>query len=337
MPGLGPYAGATCNGSGQQDQRRQARPRPGFSAARLLLDAFPCHDEPPTQGGAVTPEHTTRQLRSTLLQQLASAGRVDDLSVLLENREEEDQQVLGQYLATARARQADLAVTIINPPSVLDLLRSADTRLVRDDADFLTVILYQLDHLQHQITHSTAFREIWDGDTPQSEDSITDWIQQRLEDYFAKGVVVDREVQVKREKPKGVGTRIDCVATAVTETKSIARVLFEAKLANNKEVPTAMREQLIDRYLIPQGRRHGILLVYWIHPDRRPGKGWLKTLYPAKETLRATLQEQADAEMKNGFHIIPVVLDITPPEGFAGKERSNPKHDDTTVAEPVDR
>ena len=75
-------------------------------------------------------------------------------------------------------------------------------------------------------------------------------------------------------------------------------MLFEAKLANNKEVPTAMREQLIDRYLIPQGRLHGILLVYWIHPDRRPAKGWSKALHPDKETLRVTLQEGADAELK---------------------------------------
>ena len=303
-----------------------------LSAARLLLDTFPYHDEPPTQGGGVTPEDTTRQLRSTLLQQLASAGRVDDLSSLLANREEEDQEILGRYLATARARQADLAVRTIEPQRLLDLLRSADARLVRDDADFLTVILHQLNHLQHQISHTTAFREIWDHDVPQSEDSITDWIQRRLAERLAGGVVVDREVQVKREKPKGVGTRIDCVATTITETKSIARVLFEAKLANNDEVPTAMREQLIDRYLIPQGRHHGILLVYWIHPDRRPRKGWSKTLYPDKEALRTTLQEQADTEANNGFHIVPVILDITPPEGFAGKEHSNPKRDDITVA-----
>lgn len=101
--------------------------------------------------------------------------------------------------------------------------------------------------MQHKIIHSTAFREIWDRDVPQSEDSITDWVQRRLEERLAAGVVVDREVQVKREKPQGVGTRIDCVATAFTETKNIARVLFEAKLANNNEVPTAMQEQLIDR------------------------------------------------------------------------------------------
>jgi hypothetical protein len=314
----------------------QLGPDQVLSATRLLLDTFPYHGEPPTQGGAVTPEHTTRQLRSTLLQQLASAGRVDELSALLVNREEEDQHVLGQHLATARARQADLAVRTIEPRRLLDLLRSADARLVRDDADFLTVILHQLDHLQHQITHTTAFREIWDSDVPQSEDSITDWIQRRLEERLATGVIVDREVQVKREKPKGVGTRIDCVATTVTETKSIARVLFEAKLANNNEVSTAMREQLIDRYLIPQGRRHGILLVYWIHPDRRPSKGWSKARYPDKEILRATLREQADAEVDNGFHIVPVILDITPPEGFVGKESSNQKHDDATRAAPAE-
>lgn len=299
-----------------------------LSAVRLLLDAFPYDDDPPLKGGFVTAEDTARRLRSSLLQQLASAGRVDDLSALLVNREGLDQQVLGGHLATAQARQADLALRTIRPQSLLDLLRSADARLVRDDADFLNVLLHQLDNLQHHLTHSTAFREIWDGKTPQSEDSITDWVQRRLEERVSQGIVVDREIQVKREKPKGVGTRIDCVATTVTETRSTARVLFEAKLANNSEVLTAMREQLIERYLIPQGRRHGVLLIYWIHPDRRPaGRTWPKNFLPDKDTLQATLQGQADAELEDGFRIAPVILDITPPEGFAGKDNSTAQPD----------
>ncbi|WP_216207021.1 hypothetical protein [Amycolatopsis aidingensis] len=306
-----------------------------LSAARLLLDTFPYHNDPPMRSGAVEPEDTARRLRSNLLQQLASAGRVDDLFTLLAHREDIEQQILGQYLATARARQADLAVKAISPQTLLDLLRSADARLVRDDADLLTVILHQLDNLQHHLTHSTAFQEIWGGNIPHSEDSITDWVKRRLKDRLSEGVVVDREVQAKRVKPKGVGTRIDGVATTFTETKGTARVLFEAKLANNSEVLTAMRAQLIDRYLIPEGRRHGILLIYWIHPDRRPsGRGWPKNLHPDKDALRATLKEQADAELKNGFHITPVILDITPPEGFAGKDNSKPKHDNTTDSSP---
>lgn len=307
-----------------------------FSAAWILLDAFPYHDDPPMQSGAVTPADRARMLRTDLLQQLASAGRVDDLFAMLANRSDLDREILGRYLATARARQADLAVKTISPQSLLDLLRSADARLVRDDADFQTVILHQLDDVQGHLIHTTAFREIWDSNVPQSEDSITDWVQRRLEERLVEGVVVDREIQVKREKPRGVGTRIDCVATTVTATRSTARVLFEAKLANNTEIPTAMRAQLIERYLVPQGRRHGIMLIYWIHPDRRPQQGWPKNLHPDKEALQATLQKQAEAELMNGFHITPVILDITPPEGFAGKDNSTPKLDNIMDSDPVE-
>jgi hypothetical protein len=289
-------------------------------AARLLLDTFPFDGEPPMQDGAVRPEDEARLLRTDLLRQLASTGRVDDLTELLSDRGDVDRQVIGRFLATARTSQADAAVKTISPKALLELLRSADARLVRDDGDFAAVLLHQLDNIQRQLLHSTAFREIWDGTVPQSEDSITDWLQRRLLELLTEGIVVDREVQVKREKPRGVGTRIDCVATTITETRSSVRVLFEAKLANNSEVATAMREQLIERYLVPQGRRHGILLIYWIHPDRRPRQNWSKAVYPEKDALYAVLRAQADAELEEGYHIAPVILDITPPAGFAGKD-----------------
>jgi len=291
-----------------------------LTAARLLLDTFPFDDEPPMQDGAVKPEDEARLLRTNLLQQLASTGHVDDLTKLLADRGDVDRQVLGRFLATARTTQANAAVKTISPHALLELLRSADARLVRDDGDFAAVLLHQLDNIQHQLLHSTAFREIWDGTVPQSEDSITDWLQRRLGELLTEGVVVDREIQVKREKPRGVGTRIDCVATTFTEARSSVRVLFEAKLANNSEVATAMRKQLIERYLVPQGRRHGILLIYWIHPDRRPRQNWSKTAYPEKDALHAMLRAQADAELGEGFHVTPVILDITPPAGFAGKD-----------------
>jgi hypothetical protein len=38
----------------------------------------------------------------------------------------------------------------------------------------------------------------------------------------------------------------------------------------------------------------------------------------------------------NGFHITPVILDITPPEGFAGKDNSTPKLGNITDSDPVE-
>lgn len=290
-------------------------------AARLVLDAFPYQSDLPMRNGAWRPEDRAQALRADLLSQLASAGRVDDLASLLGNRDVTTLEVLGRCLAAARARQADLATRNVSPQALLDLLRSGEARLVRDDGDFQSVILLQLDYLQHQIRHTSAFREIWDGTQPQSEDSISDWVKRRLDDRFGQGVIVDREVQVNRPRPKGIGTRIDCVATTVTTAGNTTRVLFEAKLVNNPEVLTAMNDQLISRYLVPEARRHGILLIYWIHPARRP-QSWSKILHSDKEALRVTLQEQADMALSSGFHVVPVILDITPPEGFAGKTDS---------------
>jgi hypothetical protein len=104
----------------------------------------------------------------------------DQLERLRQGRSELDQRIIATDLQTARTRQADLALTMTQHRSLLELLRRSDARLIRDDSDLQTVILTQLDALQHDISHNGAFRDIWNGNTPQVEDDISDWIRRRL-------------------------------------------------------------------------------------------------------------------------------------------------------------
>jgi hypothetical protein len=95
------------------------------------------------------------------------------------------------------------------------------------------------------------------------------------------------------------------VLTATTPA-SPARVLIEAKKVTNDKLMTGLHDQLIQKYLIPTGCRHGIYLVYWASPQQWRGS-------PADSgQLTRELQKQADAA-DDQLDIRPYILDISHP------------------------
>jgi hypothetical protein len=279
-------------------------------AARLLLDSHPYADDSPLESGfTYTPQHRARDLRRHVLERMALDGRSEELTALSHGRPEADQQALAYHCRIARVRQADLSLGTTPPHTLPNLISRGGARMVGDDADLQHVLLQEFEELQRYL--AGAWREIWNGDRPQIEDDVSDWLERRLSERL-NGLIIDREVQVKRDRP-GIGTRIDLTATTKTTGGDTARVLIEAKRVNNDEVETAMQDQLIDRYLIPKNRRHGIYLVYWITPTQRPD-GWSRTKRADMATLARELDEQARQVAEDGFRIVPYILDISRPQ-----------------------
>jgi hypothetical protein len=281
------------------------------AVAALLLDRYPYADDPPintdayfSRGGHV------RGLRQHVLQELATNGHSDELVYLRIGRPDHDRQIINHYLNIAQTRQAELAVTPTDPADLMHLLRRGDARLVRDDTEFLDVLVEQFDLLQHELRHKNAFREIWDDTRPQVEDDITDWVERRLSERLSSDLVVDREVQVARPKGRGIGTRVDLNARMWTTSGKPIQVVIEAKRIDNAELMTAMHNQLIDRYLVPEGLRHGIYLVYWITPVQCP-TSWSRTVKHNLAELELQLTEQAEAAAGRGFTIRPYILDVS--------------------------
>ncbi len=281
--------------------------------AELLLDAYPYHQDPPLRYGVhtVQPADDVRRVRDAALSQLADRGLPDTIASLRANRPT-DAEVLLRIERRARERQADHALTPISPDALFALLRRGDSRLVRDDADLAAVVLEALDILQRSIIHDGAFHDLWDGSKPKSEDDISDWIRRALHHHFDRGLIIDRENQVVRYKPRGSGTRIDLTATVPTATArtTLARVILEAKRLDNTGLERNLLDQLDRRYLVPTGLRHGIYLVYWVTPDQRPA-GWT-TKHPHPTDLHKLLAAQA-ATASPGLQISPYILDISRP------------------------
>jgi hypothetical protein len=244
---------------------------------RLLLRCVPFENDPPEQFGVTRADrqHEVRAIRRTVMQLLAQHGQTSFFEDLMRSAHGAGREIIAWYLRQARAQAADLGYTGLRPSQLLRLLSRSDTRLVRHDGDLLDVILSQLDDLHRELAHLHDSRYLWDfhpdgSSTPKSENDISDWVCRQLERRLTP-TVVDREIQVARRR-QGIGTRIDVTATTPTATQppSTARVIAEAKLVINRDLMTALQDQLVQRYLIPAGLQHAIYLVYWINPDQRP-------------------------------------------------------------------
>lgn len=286
--------------------------------ARLLLDRLPPADDSPrdTEGWSFdSPAQRGARMRRHTVEVLARRGLASELKGLVDGRPPQEQELIRYHLRHARQVAADMAQVRLGPAGLLDLLARSDIRLVRNSSDLIDVLTDHLNDLQHELSRNNSFRELWspDGRNLGSEDDITDWVRRRLTDRLGRDrIILTREPQVERLTVKGSGTRIDLAAGAPTNTAPIgvAAVTIEAKLASNDEVPTALRDQLVKRYLAATGQRHGIYLVYWVPPEqRRPGS---RTVYADKQQLLDDMRRWA-AEVAPQYEVSVYALDVSWP------------------------
>jgi len=283
------------------------------SLGRLLLRWFPPADASPAPSGAFGQDlqFEAGRIRGLVFERLAELGQTSYLEDISAESDPSSQGLISWYLRGARTRAADLAFTPIRPEKLLQLLSQADARLVRSSADLLEVTLNQLEQLQSELD-KRASRYLWDfgrdESNPKSEDDISDWVRDQLKTRLGRASMIDREVQVSR-RLQGIGTRIDLTATtpAATQPADTACVIAEAKLVTNGELMTAMRNQLVLRYLVPAGLQYGIYLVYWISPEQRATR---RRTYTSKDRLLRSLNQQA-AQVGQRIQIKPFLLDIS--------------------------
>ena len=283
--------------------------------ARILLRCFPYAQDQPLQYGPYPPDgqYQVRRFRNLVLERLTEQGQTPALEELArQSGSDADRDSIGWYLRRAHERAADLGLARPDPAALLRLLSRGDARLIRRASDLVEVMITQLEQLQHELAHQGASREIWDlhGDsaTHNNENEITDWIRRKLRSRLTIATTIDREVQVE-PKRRGIGTRIDLTVTtpAATHPATAPRVIAEAKLVTDDTLMTAMQDQLIRRYLIPEALQYGIYLIYWIPAGQRQRRK--KTHTDPAQLLRQLEQQAASAGPD--LHIKPFLLDIT--------------------------
>jgi energy-coupling factor transporter ATP-binding protein EcfA2 len=230
------------------------------------------------------------------------------------------------------------------PPSPAELLLvtgDGQKRLVRDGAELLNLVVESLGRLQERLTTgwNPLVRCLWDEcklKKPKDENFLSDFICDHLNGDL-RGVAAQREVEARNRLGKGVGERTDILVTATAtahlgHAESIA-VVIECKGCWNRDLQTAIKEQLKQRYLIDEGHRLGIYLVGWFLCEAWDAKDHRRRGVPKNWTLEGairTFREQAEELSDSRCVIRSIVLDLRLPTAIGNDSinvtRERPRH-----------
>lgn len=154
------------------------------------------------------------------------------------------------------------------PEAVLKLTSQMERRFVRTGEELLDVLQESLTRFEAELhAQQPALSDLWDTPDnnyrPKRENELSDALARFLRrDLAGRGIITNREVEVRRPYKKGTGERTDIHIDAIMGDDTITAVI-EVKGCWHKDVNTAMKSQLLDRYLGDSGIRHGIYAVFW--------------------------------------------------------------------------
>ena len=291
-----------------------------------LLAKFPPDTDPvfndADMAHFVGPREQVGHWRDNLLTHLRDLGTpeaVDAVRAIVAARSED--RWLARTLATA---EAALRRNQWSPTPLPQLLRLAEDRrnvLVNDLIGLEAAVVAALDMIQTRLTGATPESHyLWDTHSgrPKSEDEISDYLANELaRELTARGAIVNREVQVRRNNASGIGERTDLLVDAApVGGPSTGRLSLpvEVKGAWNEELLTAMQTQLVDRYMRDTASTRGIYIVAWhdlsswtdTTDNRRT-----KLASVDRAAIEAALATQAAEVAQQGAQVQVVHLDVS--------------------------
>jgi len=208
------------------------------------------------------------------------------------------------------------------PSVLLDLLLHDEKRFVESGEHLMDVIVESLERLAGLFQGETPqARDVWDrwcdgSHVPNDENTFSDHIRRHLRrELTGKGIVANREVEIRPSVGEGTGQRTDIHVSAVRETAAgmvdLVTAIVEVKGAWNRNVKTDMQTQLVDRYLHNNPGTHGLYLVGWFTCERwSAGDARRKDVpWPTYEDAVNALEAQASQLSMKGAKARAYVLD----------------------------
>jgi len=298
----------------------------------LAHHVFPLSEDPDTHGfHGITGRELAARWREALLQQLKRRGtttgcqNIERIVRALPSYE---------YLRFELVEAQDLARRNtwhgVDVNYIFELLKAGERRLVENPEQLLAVILESLQRFQQKLHDETpAVRDLWNEFripgkgrevyyTPKDEDALSDVVKRHLEaDLHDRGVVVNREVVIRRTTGNKDGERTDIHADAVSKRPDAAyetvKVIIEAKGCWNPDLKRAMETQLVNRYLRENSCQHGLYLVGWYGCSQWHDSDNRKdaTPFSSIEAASLYLTDQAKALSTQGTHVEALVIDAS--------------------------
>ena len=245
----------------------------------LWLAAQYPHAEDPQHEGAhhVGPRDQIAQWRDSLLTGLERKGTPAAVHVLHRvATARPDLPWMRAVVVRAQENTRRITWTPLAPDQVLRLTSDSSSRLVQSGHQLLQVVVESLTRLQERLIGETPMAQfLWapmlDNKTyrPRDEEAFSDYVKDHLvHDLKERGIIVNREVQIRKWHGATKGQDTDIHVDAVVpdqsgEASDQITLIIESKGCWHAELNSAMKTQLVDRYLANNSCRHGLYLVGW--------------------------------------------------------------------------
>ncbi len=286
-----------------------------------LTHEFPHSTDPnPTGAHWVRPDDRARGLRDGVLNVLKLKGTFKACNAIRRVRRELSELDWLKWVQIDAESQARRESWIPpQPQQLVAVFNDSQNRLVQNGEHLLQVIKESLNRLQEQLHGETpSVQFLWDRTSqseakPKDESALSDFVKLHLEkDLKSRQIIVNREVQIHRKEKTDI--HVDTfVRQADTQQVNMISVIIEVKGSWNRELETAMKTQLKDRYLQNNHCQHGLYLVGWFNCDQ-----WDEQDYRRRDVLNLTLDEakqkfltQASELSLNSAHIEAFLLNTS--------------------------
>ena len=286
------------------------------------------YDTDPRHEGvyAVGPNDEARSFRNSVLNQLKQRGTPRAVAALdkLVHALPELRWLKWTLVAAQEVNRRRNWVPL-QPSEILRMADNHDSRLVQNGEQLLRVIVESLERLQQKLHGETpAAIDLWNEVAPgvyqpRDENRLSDYIKRHFdEDLKTRGIIANREVQIRRGVGSFKGQETDIHIDAITRNAKgdIAdqiTAIVETKGSWNPDLDCAMETQLRDRYLKDHHSPFGLYLVGWFHcaqwsnDDKRKKRSSTITLQEARDKF----SRQAESVSKNGTTVRAFVLDAS--------------------------
>lgn len=280
-----------------------------------MIVEFP-HSNDRRGGGWVGPDERAADLRNAAIKNLVDRGTRKSCEIIKALvKRHSNLPILRWHLIEAEKRNRWLEWNPPTPSNLLEMSSSTSKILVNSEEELVSAIMNSLRRF-NTVLHDTtpALTDLWNTEKdrfrPKTENEISDRIKRHLdEDLKEKGIIVNREVEIRKSVGTGTGQRTDIQVDAAGPLKNGTRdrltVIVEVKGCWHLEVLTAAETQLGNRYLKDNSTRHGIYLVAdclcekWDSEDHRKANSARNNI----AEKYAEIERQSEILAENGYAV----------------------------------
>ncbi len=296
----------------------------------LWLEAnFPRSNDPEQEGVRwMSPRDSLVHLRDGVLNVLVGRGTAEGVTAVRTVAARlPDQPWIAYRVLEADQIMRHRTWVPLSVSDVLNLVERPEGHLVQSPSQLADVLVAALRQYERELHgQEMPIRDLWDRQRsgqklrPVEEDAISNHVKRFLErELVAKGVVLNREVEIGRAIGAGIGRRTDIRVDAIRKadrgrSHDTFTAIIETKGCWNPDLMTAMRTQLHDDYLVDTGAPVGIYLVAWFDKPKWDEEDGRRKRSPSWDVAEAQRQlDEKAAELPKGFQVVAVAVDCHAP------------------------